>query len=424
MNLRIESEKMIDELVKQVEKILFFLRMFDSGWKSVEVESIFPPNSRGRIERVENSVRSLGTYEEILSNFADWKDLGVWNASDLITFLLTSRLTIHLANAIEHNEPNKMKDTFRFIYHFINYLLLTNIHPPSEPHRDMDPYNAMGQSFPATYDEAQRKLRQELAKSIAQGIFAKPNYKNELQELLGFDSSFTQRDLAKALETKFLKPKATPSFLIKNVGLAKELFVFLKLISLDIGFVIPTLLYQRIFKNLSDFLGGRKKIILVRTPDFLIIRGGRVMGVELGRERRFFDTRKAALITTFAGACAIPTTQINVVVGNPSINKWYDFGLKCNKCYRSFLIPECYIASELGELTKPIESPSEVDDEICNSCISGCAALANIHNYRTGRTNKKIVHYNCLSDQEKLHARPIPLYPKIEGLEILKEGLL
>ena len=98
--------------------------------------------------------------------------------------------------------------------------------------------------------------------------------------------------------------------MIKNIGLAKELFVFHKLISQNIGFVIPTLLYQRIFKALYEAPSKKSnQLFVVRVPDFLVIKGGRVVGIELGRERQFFGTRKAELITTFSSACGIPTDR-------------------------------------------------------------------------------------------------------------------
>jgi hypothetical protein len=216
--------------------------------------------------------------------------------------------------------------------------------------------------------------------------------------------------------------------LIKNVGLAKELFIFHKLIIKDIGFVIPTLLYQKIFKGLVRVFSDGKKLVTVTVPDFIVIRGGRVMGIEVGRERAFFRTRKAELVTTFSGACAIPTTQINVLIGNPLINQWYDFGFKCNRCYRSFILCEKFIEGEIRDSgafdeMEDVTCVKLCGEEMAKECLDA-AAVAQIRNYESERFNKKIVHYRCLYDDEIPNVESIvPLFPKIEGMEALEEGL-
>ncbi len=51
-------------------------------------------------------------------------------------------------------------------------------------------------------------------------------------------------------------------------------------------------------------------------------------------------------------------------------------------------------------------------------------ADARIRNYASGRLNKKLVHYKCLQDDEISNVvNIIPMFPAIEGLEALKEGL-
>ena len=175
-----------------------------------------------------------------------------------------------------------IKDSIKYLLYFINYLLSTNIHPPSESHKDNIPfYSEKEAEFPITYEMAQEKMREILSKCFAIKIKNHDSYKED------FINEFGEEDLEKSNKQKLL-PYKTPPFLIKNVGLAKELFLYYKLISEDIGYVIPTLLYQRIFRGIHRLLMGNKvPNILTRVPDFIIIRGGRVRGIELGRETLF-----------------------------------------------------------------------------------------------------------------------------------------
>jgi len=53
------------------------------------------------------------------------------------------------------------------------------------------------------------------------------------------------------------------------------------------------------------------------------------------------------------------------------------------------------------------------------------SVFTGIMNYNTQRKNKKLVHFSCLLNDEKGEGlEPIPVFPIIEGLEILMEGFL
>lgn len=224
----------------------------------------------------------------------------------------------------------------------------------------------------------------------------------------------------------------TPPFLIKNVGLAKELFVYYKFISDDLGYLMPTLLYQRIFKGIYKSLTNENyKLILTDVPDFLFIKGGRIRGIEVGREKRYFKTRKAALVTGFSGACGIPTTNLNILLGNPIINKWFDLGYKCNKCYRSFRLCEAFINGEIGEGDKFYEVAKEklTCDNFCskekiNNCKDAVIFTKKLKNYITDRENQKLVYHQCVTDDERDEKIiTVPLIPKIENMDVLLTGL-
>lgn len=396
------------------------------------MKTVFPPIAKDRIENLEDAVTTLSKHNEIKRTFSDWESIGVWNASDILTFLLTSRLTMYIADRVEAGDTESVKQADKYLLYFINYLLLTNIHPPSEAHKDYEPFHPNQVTFPKTYEEAQNEMRSIIANHFANLIWLDADLKGEFEQILGYGTLSCQA-LGAELRERFLK-EATPPFLIKNTGLAKELFIFHKLIFKNTGFVIPTLLYQRIFKGLTNVLLGKKGLVAVTVPDFLIVKGGRVMGIEVGRERAFFRTRKAELVTTFSGACAIPTTQINVRVGNPiidhALDKWNDFGFKCNRCYRSFVLCKAFIDGESRDKT-PFEEIPANDLTCANICGEGimkecpdAVADAQIINHKSGRPNKKLVHFRCLYNNEISNvANIVPLFPAIEGLQALEEGL-
>lgn len=96
------------------------------------------------LEDIDTEVLNINNYEEILQQFAEWEEIGVWNISDLLTLLLTSRLHMLFADSLfkidKDEEKEKVKDALKYLLYFINYLLSTNIHPPNKDHGDMNPY--------------------------------------------------------------------------------------------------------------------------------------------------------------------------------------------------------------------------------------------------------------------------------------------
>ena len=288
-------------------------------------------------------------------------------------------------------------------------------------------------SFPKSYEDAQNQMRDVMADTFSTMILEKKEYLEEikLEKDLSSITKEKLRDVIRGNEKNGFLKFRTPPFLIKNIGLAKEFFIHYKIASENKGYIIPTLLYQRVFKGLYKALTDEEyKIILSAVPDFLYIKGGRVRGVELGRERSFYGTGKASVISGFAGACGIPTSEVNVHIGNPSIDRWFDFGMKCNRCYRSFRLCKEFIKRESGDK----ESFYKMDkkDLICeNFCdetkIVKCkdaVLFTQVMNYSTNRLNQKLVHYLCLGDDDvKDNATPVPLLPIIDGFDVIEEGL-
>jgi hypothetical protein len=339
-----------------------------------------------------------------------------------------------IENVEKDNNLEKIKDSIRYILNFINYLLSTNIFPPSESHDDDKNFHDKGVSFPRSYKEAQLSMRKELANNLTKKIWKKKDYANDLAVEQNIDL-LNKESLKELIEGDFNRngffKHSTPPFLPKNIGLAKEIFVYYKLISEDIGFLIPTLLYQRIFKNLHSLLENKEyKPILTAVPDFLIVKKGRLRGIELGRENIYHNTGKRVLMSNFSAICGIPTTEFNLFISNPKMGIFKDFGYKCNRCYRSFRICDKFIEREVDSNPSFYETDienlncknfcKEKEIEKCKDSIVKTGTLK----YDTSRLNKKIVHFRCLEEEEKKdNPERFPLFPIIDGLELLNEGL-
>jgi len=161
---------MINDIINQLKKIIFFLETFDAAWKENTMKEIFPVQAKDKIEEIESKLKEIKNYTNIIETFANWKSIGVWNASDLLTFLLTSRITIIVADSIEKSDKKMVKEEIEYLLYFINYLLSTNIHPPSETHKDHIPFYANDVSYSRTYKDAQNMMRLNLAKFFATKI--------------------------------------------------------------------------------------------------------------------------------------------------------------------------------------------------------------------------------------------------------------
>jgi hypothetical protein len=153
----------ISDLCESLEDVLLFLREFDKVWKSDAMKDIFPLASKDRIEELERLFSKLDKRDKIKRTFCDWESIGVWNVADILEFLLTSRLTMYIAKCIDEDDIEGIKQAQKYLLYFINYLLLTNIHPPSEPHKDHESFHPERVNFPRTYKDAQDKMRSVIA---------------------------------------------------------------------------------------------------------------------------------------------------------------------------------------------------------------------------------------------------------------------
>lgn len=210
------------------------------------------------------------------------------------------------------------------------------------------------------------------------------------------------------------------SLLPKTLGCPKELIVFIELIRLNIGLIIPLLLLQRLFGE------GHA----IAPPDFLILRKNKEMfGIEVGylKEGR---SREFSLKTS------IPTFAVDL--SDHMHNR-------CPKCGENILYCDIIIEEYVnGTLWKKLDDEGRYRCINCPNFNDGKCLFSNYYGKYKGDCfygeqkkddDKKALHYhaNCVLDgkykynrqdrniKEKHKKDFFAQYPKIEGIEnILK----
>jgi hypothetical protein len=379
---------MVEQISKKVKDVAKFFELFDKAWQSEELPS---PLKEEVIRRLKEIKASINQRSYILERLFDLEGAGVTHTADMLEYLFTSRLPFlveeFLKEVAKNNNPKKLWDFYKVWFNFINYLLITNIFALNENIDQCDIGTGKYEDKEWTIREViVRKIFLNLPISIClPTLFANIN-KNELKELgskLGLkkEETKTRKDklikiiskrleeekigmkfkewlnelpidsrLWKKLTSNFMKYR-TPPFLIKNVGLSGELFVLSVLMNENIGYLIPLLLHQRLFSNLKEVLKTPKvtsidKYVLF-PPDFLLLKQGRVIGMELGGG-------KTDLISTFAAVSGLPTAYVSPRVENSKFKVNRVFGYKCNLCLLSYTVCDKFIElfSEGGDIGK------------------------------------------------------------------------
>jgi hypothetical protein len=453
-------------ITSRVNKISSFFDSFDESWRNAQLQT----HQRERLSKILSEIDTKLTLKNAsLNELFDIQDAGVRHTSDLITYLCVSRLAYNLDisyNPEKHQEElADIKEMYSLWFDIINYLLITNIFSPNDNIDKID----IGTG---KYDDIHKDTRSSILKEILNrsdlfldsselfdliiknGHILKPelmilaNDLNLSTSLKRDQLIITINDYLKtyrgsavknwiknslndtnwdALILQFMNDR-TPSFLLKNVGLAREIFVFAYLTYTDIGYVIPLLLHQKLFSNYKDKLLPEqihmRAFNVLDPPDFMIIKKGRIFGVELGRG-------KPGLISSFAAVSGLPTVYVTPILkGNKKMGS-RDFGFKCNICHLSYTICEKYVE---------LFTSGQINDNYINDkpCVELCGeykcklchdAVVRRRFQNEAKNIDTVVHYNCLlkihpDDAEAISLNEIfPLFPSIEGLNEIRLGL-
>lgn len=206
------------------------------------------------------------------------------------------------------------------------------------------------------------------------------------------------------------------SLLPKTLGLPKELIVFIELIRLKIGLVVPLLLIQRLF-------GGSSPIA---PPDFLVLKKNKeIFGIEVGYEKEG-QSREFSLRTS------IPTFAIDL--RNHMHNR-------CPNCGENILYCEFVVSKYAdGTLWNELDENGKYSCSNCPKFNDGRCPFSNYYGRYEGPTfhgaqqegnAKKDLHYHAKCVREggytfNRHPRSIRDHhmddffaqiPEIEGIE-------
>lgn len=371
----------------------------------------------------------------------DVRKIGVDDASDMITYVLISRLS---HSFVTKDDGDKLHSILKQIFTFINFLLMTDIVKPND---GIDQENIAG----IRYNDAHTKHRSHLTKHILLYYYIKQTpvdivkadldnileRERDKKSILGVKNNRDFHNLpAKDIVTMFTRYLVstdiiheelysffcgvkTPAFMPKNMGLATELFAYMGLTRENIGYVVPLLLHQKLFQsfyslNQKEFYGQS----WIAPTDFLLVAKGRFYALELGRG-------KPELMSDFASVTGIPTGFIDVHLRTN--NK---LGYKCPICYNAFTICEEYQRQFLM-FDQPVSMP-----EFCSDCSmkNSCSdKILECSKFKDGKKSQSIrfhCHSSCYNDLSviergklKVISSETPSYPVIEGLDKIKRGL-
>jgi len=367
-------------------------------------------------------------------------NIGVIQTADLLTYLFCGRLIYSFEKIYKQSVKGSSdlgNEVVDELFQLINFLLLTNIFPPNDniDHQDIgngkytDVHldlraNLIDNILPKLIDILDEVSFMEFLqfhfklselKKISQ---IKCNSWNQFFSHTSYNSSVLKNHIIQNYSSYrnrfdyYCKTDAPP-FLPKNVGLATEIFVYLFLMANDYGYVVPLLLHQRLFSNFLEVFSPNKNVSVVKEnyvmvpTDFLLLKRGRVVALELGRG-------KPELISGFASISGIPTIFVDSY-----LNLGPKLGYKCNYCFNSLAICQKYIDNfKQGIIT-------DIDCSDC-SFLNTCNDKVYEYNFKD---LKKHIHCDCYNQltqkfksQLKINSNPLPVYPEVIGLDKLRLG--
>lgn len=432
------------EFFELVEDNVEFIKWYYKFYKNNKFTDKYYENIR---EFLKKNIFEFNETKEYISCI---NDIGVIHSSDLLTYYYISRLFYSIEDIYKKKGGNdKLKNEMIDIYfNLINFLLKTNIFSPNDDIDQKDIGNGI-------YLNKNKKFRENLAKEILIKYlercetskffnFLKTYYNLKEIEIIIQKRIKRWNDIGKNVEIAEIKNKLlgyyknktiisndgclkklcrdkTPPFLLKNVGLATEMFVYIYLITQNYGYIVPLLLHQRLYSNIEEILSKKineeeaikEKYVMIPT-DFLLLSKGKTYALELGRG-------KTELISTLASIAAIPTIYIDA-----TLNVGHKFGYKCNYCFNSFDVCNKYIENfKIGKTKEKLD---------CKECEYSDECKSKVYEYKLCKDKKiiKHIHVSCYNDMKKKYKDALiineekgamPTYPAVTGLEKLSLGL-
>lgn len=364
-------------------------------------------------------------FNSISEDLLDLKKIGVTDISDFITYVITSRLP----HIISKSKITDRKKIVTNLLKLINFLLYTHIFGPNDK-IDKHPINGI------SYSDYHKRLRKDLTIYIVDNFISKlnpalvckifePQKSPKISSLLGINcnskkevtinnKSISLKDLKDdelEILTDFFCPIKTPGILIKNLGLATELLAYILLLKQEIGYVLPLLLHQKLFNNLSflknDKFNASNNDFLTMTDFIVIGNHGRTVFLELGREKDFIPTN----ISMNTG---IPGGTIDLI-----LNTNQKLGYKCPVCFHPFTLCKRFIETIIDQ---DIKMPTNC--EFCDH-NNECKDKAIKKKIKIKNNDEDhYIHQSCWNESlGEVADSPIPIYPILKGTENIQKWI-
>lgn len=295
--------------------------------------------------------------------------------SDLLVYILTGR---GYWAATESEES--FRDYIRAIMYIVNLLLIQ-------------------EGILSVRADDRRRFLEALEQEDIEHFF-EDHDKTTYEELKHYDGMITVREPRKLY-------KMMDSLLPKSIGTVIELIAYVHLLIRRLGYAVPLLFIQRIFK-------GRDNL---PPPDFLLIRENSIFGIEVGAGIGIYSLTQGKIdqINLFSQDTGIPVLTARV----PHL-------YRCEHC-KEWII----FCDEIIERTSRSEISEEMACVDCNNFNAGRCPYIVYYGQPERSTERFRYHYShfidnayvqetALSSPEKKRTKLIHYFPYVDGLKMLK----
>lgn len=297
--------------------------------------------------------------------------------SDFLTYILTSRGCFW-----GYSQKNRQM-YLKVILYIVNQLLL------------QEPITTK------TCTDLRKKFMRFMKKQGIEHFFEDASCEQLYEKAMAFEGNLSYRDKTRQLYY------AVDSLLPKSIGTVIELIVYIYLIRHNCGYVAPLLLHQRLLSKESYLIA----------PDFLVIKGGKIFGIEV--KQAWGDVPDH--IFTFSSETTIPVIVARIPNTVP---------LRCPVCNRWILYCD-EIIEKFSDITQDIKDTKIHCAEECER-FAKCRDIIYFGPLKQTDNKEYHYHYACvknkypyvnqvLANEKQRKRRLIAYFPHVQGLESLEK---
>lgn len=325
-----------------------------------------------------NKLLSIRSYSDFLNVLYQGQERRQMVLGDLLEYIITGR-----GYWLAEQGRKQYRDFLRIILYIVNLILI--------------------QESVFSYRTPERqKVLKKLRKQDIAGFFNSEEELKRYREFEAFEGMVSVTGPTRPLY------KVMDSITPKPVGTAIELIVYLYLLNRRIGYVVPLLLNQRLFKGLKS----------IAPPDYLVLlRGGNSVGIEVGGGMGQFSLQQGKIeqANRFIGETGIPV----VTAGVPHI-------YRCETCQSWITFcDEVIERTAKGECNEEVLSCKDCSKYYEGRCLSIIyygqikkRGERRRHHYYHYIKNKYVQNTSLATDEAKGN-KLIQYFPAVKGLEYL-----